>query len=166
MGGCAHGWAGPLIGFVSAGGYDQLRGSAAALGFVGAEALLRLEPEPPPARASARASAGVGPMPVFAMPARLEPGSATRLHFFEPRYRWLCRRIRADGSLTFAFVTSGCAGVGAVGALCVVPALRENEDGTFDAVIFSTCCFRLLVCFLRCDRKSYLSVLGFLVSES
>ncbi len=72
----AHGWAGPLIGFVSAGGYDQLRGSAAALGFVGAEALLRLEPEPPPARASARASAGVGPMPIFVL---VRNSASTRL---------------------------------------------------------------------------------------
>jgi len=88
---------------------------------------------------------GEGPYLLFVMRCNLHVGSAMGLHFFEPRYRWMCRRLFEDeGPHMFGFVTTGkCCG-GARGILCNISEHTMNTDGTFDVFLTATASFSLL----------------------
>eukprot|EP00747_Dinoflagellata_sp_TGD_P091293 gnl/TRDRNA2_/TRDRNA2_165004_c4_seq1.p1 gnl/TRDRNA2_/TRDRNA2_165004_c4~~gnl/TRDRNA2_/TRDRNA2_165004_c4_seq1.p1 ORF type:complete len:384 (-),score=35.15 gnl/TRDRNA2_/TRDRNA2_165004_c4_seq1:145-1203(-) len=102
---------------------------------------------------------GHGPLPLFYMGhyPGLEMGQRLQLHFFEPRYRWMCRRLLLSevagwdseglydlmpecGSKPpiFGFVTDpaprghGALGTGASGFLMMISSHHWNRDGTCD----------------------------------
>jgi len=92
--------------------------------------------------------AGDGPHLLFAMAAEdFRVGASTQLHFFEPRYRWMCRRLCVPGEQRprlFGWVTSGRPCPGARGSLCEVRRMDEDPGGTFDVAIRSIATFELL----------------------
>merc|ERR1711884_346371 len=67
------------------------------------------------------------------------------LHFFEPRYRWMCQRIfENQPPHVFGFVTHGGANSGSTGVLCEVSRFRGNDDGTFDVSFVARSSFSVL----------------------
>jgi len=76
---------------------------------------------------------GVGPYSLFCMMSRpIRPGMETMLHFFEPRYRWMCKKLLEAGKpYIFGWVTGFQPSL--VGSLCAVSNIYEGPDGTFDA---------------------------------
>lgn len=89
---------------------------------------------------------GEGPHSLFVMgSANFPVGEHTGLHFFEPRYRWMCRRI-FDGPrpYLFGFVTSGGNNIGATGSLCEVITYSANDDGTYDTMVCARRTFTVL----------------------
>lgn len=82
---------------------------------------------------------------MFAMRCRCAVGEEMGLHFFEPRYRWMCRRILAtQRPHVFAFVTCGGPWPGSTGVLCEVSRFRGNTDGTFDVKFVARSSFSIL----------------------
>eukprot|EP00435_Cladocopium_sp_Y103_P073215 s176_g42.t2 len=78
----------------------------------------------------------------FVMSCRLRLGSLLPLHFFEPRYRYMCRHLSVGG--VFGFLNEG-RGVhcGVSGVLCEVMDLSMNSNGTYDALILAKSSFTL-----------------------
>jgi len=75
---------------------------------------------------------GVGPLPFFCMYAEmLQIGEMSGLHLFEPRYRWMCRKLIAAGdankSVHFGWV-SECE----LGSLCRVSSIEVLPGGTYN----------------------------------
>lgn len=70
---------------------------------------------------------------LFVMTCRLRLGSMMQLHFFEPRYRYMCRHLTVGGR--FGFMNGGRCTRGCTGVLCEVmeARLRRPCDGC-------TCC--------------------------
>lgn len=88
---------------------------------------------------------GYGPFLMFVMACHLQVGKRMGLHFFEPRYRWMCRRILAgEPPFVFGFVTRGGAQEGSTGVLCEISQHVENVDGTFDVYIVAKAAFTLM----------------------
>lgn len=86
-----------------------------------------------------------GPYLLFVMGCRCVVGEATGLHFFEPRYRWMCQRIfENQRPHVFGFVTHGGANPGSTGVLCEVSQFRGNDDGTFDVSFVARSSFSIL----------------------
>mmetsp|Transcript_36100 Transcript_36100/g.112244 ORF Transcript_36100/g.112244 Transcript_36100/m.112244 type:complete len:361 (-) Transcript_36100:83-1165(-) len=94
------------------------------------------------------AVAGEGPYLLFSMGAEdFREGTCTALHFFEPRYRWMCSRLseaHTDRPPVFGWVTSGRPCYGARGSLCEVMKLTANRGGTFDVSIRAKAAFKLV----------------------
>lgn len=89
--------------------------------------------------------AAQGPYSMFVMGCRCDVGDSMGLHFFEPRYRWMCRRMfEGPRPHMFAFVTSGGACPGSAGVLCEVTRFRSNADGTFDVNLVARSAFSIL----------------------
>lgn len=89
--------------------------------------------------------AAQGPYLLFVMGGRCAIGEHMGLHFFEPRYRWMCRRVfEGERPHVFGFVTSGGSCPGSTGVLCEVSQFRENYDGTFDVLFVARARFSLL----------------------
>jgi len=86
---------------------------------------------------------GIGPYSLFCMMSRpIPPGVSTMLHFFEPRYRWMCKRMKEAGKpYYFGWVTGFQPNL--FGSLCEVNSVYEAADGTFDASF--TCIARFSV---------------------
>ncbi len=73
-----------------------------------------------------------GPVMLFVMTCRLRLGSMMQLHFFEPRYRYMCRHLTVGGR--FGFMNGGRCSRGCTGVLCeVMEARLWRPDGC-------TCC--------------------------
>jgi len=90
-------------------------------------------------------TAADGPYLLFVMGCRFGVGEVLGLHFFEPRYRWMCERVFANQRPhMFAFVTRGGARPGSRGVLCEISRFRRNSDGTFDVHITARTSFTLL----------------------
>lgn len=93
---------------------------------------------------------GEGPVLLFAMFARLEVQTTMGLHFFEPRYRWMCRRVLLEAPPgtrpVFGFVNQGSLAPGSKGMLCEILEHTHNEDGTFDTLVKAQAHFTLLEC--------------------
>lgn len=90
---------------------------------------------------------GDGPYLLFAMAAEnFRAGTCTALHFFEPRYKWMCKRLgeAPERPPVFGWVTSGRPCVGARGSLCEVTKLTANRGGTYDVAIRAKASFELL----------------------
>jgi len=92
-----------------------------------------------------------GPYPLFVMEADISVGDIAPITFFEPRYRWMCRQLIADGEpYYFGFITSGVAAPGNVGLLCEMrdfggkKFVSENFDGTFDVTFRAVSQFTLV----------------------
>lgn len=85
---------------------------------------------------------GEGPVMFFVMSCRLRLGTLMPLHFFEPRYRYMCRHLSVGG--VFGFLNEG-RGVhcGVSGVLCEVMDLSMNSNGTYDALILAKSSFTL-----------------------
>jgi len=89
--------------------------------------------------------AAQGPYLMFVMPCYCTVGEEMGLHFFEPRYRWMCRRIfETQRPHVFAFVTHGGTCPGSTGVLCEVLRFRRNADGTFDVNLVARSSFSVL----------------------
>jgi hypothetical protein len=89
--------------------------------------------------------AASGPHLLFVMGCRMAVGESMGLHFFEPRYRWMCERIVAGKRPhMFAFVTQGAARAGSTGVLCEVTSHNRNFNGTFDVHLVARETFALL----------------------
>jgi len=89
--------------------------------------------------------AAPGPYLMFVMPCYCDIGEEMGLHFFEPRYRWMCRRIfEAQRPHVFAFVTHGGPSPGSTGVLCEVSRFRGNPNGTFDVNFVARSSFSVL----------------------
>ncbi|CAJ1386905.1 unnamed protein product [Effrenium voratum] len=87
---------------------------------------------------------GEGPFMLFVMGCSLPVGSGMPLHFFEPRYRWMCRRLFATSPPhVFGFVTGGRAREGVEGVLCEVRDLSVNHNGTYDVFVVAKSSFVL-----------------------
>ncbi|CAK0804225.1 unnamed protein product [Prorocentrum cordatum] len=77
-------------------------------------------------------------------------GSRMALHFYEPRYCWMCKRITDAASPHepfFGFVSAegaGGAAPGDEGYLCHLGAWGESPRGTFDTAVRSIARFTLL----------------------
>merc|ERR1712129_590302 len=94
--------------------------------------------------------AAQGPYLMFVMRCHCAVGEEMGLHFFEPRYRWMCRRIFAtQRPHVFAFVTYGGPCPGSTGVLCEVSRFRENSDGTFDVKFAARSSFSVLEVWLE-----------------
>lgn len=63
-----------------------------------------------------------GPVMLFVMTCRLRLGSMMQLHFFEPRYRYMCRHLTVGGR--FGFMNGGRCSRGCTGVLCEVMEAR------------------------------------------
>lgn len=85
---------------------------------------------------------GEGPVMLFVMTCRLRLGSMMQLHFFEPRYRYMCRHLTVGGR--FGFMNGGRCSRGCTGVLCEVMELTMNSDDTYDALILAKSHFQLL----------------------
>lgn len=86
-----------------------------------------------------------GPYLMFVMGSRCEVGNEIGLHFFEPRYRWMCRRLlETERPQVFAFVTRGDGSPGSKGVLCEISRSRRNGDGTFDVIFVARSAFSVL----------------------
>jgi hypothetical protein len=86
-----------------------------------------------------------GPYLMFVMGCSCGVGDEMGLHFFEPRYRWMCRRLfEAPRPHFFAFVTRGRGCPGSKGVLCEVSRFRANADGTFDVNFVARSSFSVL----------------------
>jgi len=94
--------------------------------------------------------AAQGPYLMFVMGCRCAVGEGMGLHFFEPRYRWMCQRLvetqrsQPGTPIVFAFVTGGGACPGSTGLLCEVKRFRSNPDGTFDVNFVARSSFSVL----------------------
>eukprot|EP00438_Fugacium_kawagutii_P020417 Skav231255 [mRNA] locus=scaffold411:622954:626559:- [translate_table: standard] len=104
---------------------------------------------------------GEGPVMFFVMSFRLSLGSAVPLHFFEPRYRYMCRHL-AVGDV-FGFLNEG-RGVhcGVTGTLCEVLDLSMNSNGTFDALIMAKSKFTLAEVWLEAMPRGQPLAVGFI----
>mmetsp|Transcript_63769 Transcript_63769/g.149487 ORF Transcript_63769/g.149487 Transcript_63769/m.149487 type:complete len:268 (+) Transcript_63769:55-858(+) len=90
------------------------------------------------------APSGDGPYMLFVMGCNLVIGARMSLHFFEPRYRWMCRRLFAgEPPYMFGFVTHGRAKEGSRGVLCQVTDWSNNSNGTYDVQIRAEATFTL-----------------------
>ena len=78
-----------------------------------------------------------GPVMLFVMTCRLRLGSMMQLHFFEPRYRYMCRHLTVGGR--FGFMNGGRCTRGCTGVLCEVMEARFRRccDGVHVAHDFS-----------------------------
>jgi len=91
------------------------------------------------------AIAAQGPYLMFVKRCHCAVGEQMGLNFFEPRYRWMCRRIFATKRPhVFAFVTGEGSSPGSTGVLCEVSQFRGNGDGTFDVVFVARSSFSVL----------------------
>ncbi|CAE7527112.1 unnamed protein product [Symbiodinium natans] len=90
------------------------------------------------------AALGEGPYMLFVMGCNLPIGARMSLHFFEPRYRWMCRRLFAgEPPYMFGFVTHGRAKEGSRGLLCQATDWATNTNGTYDVHIRAEAAFNL-----------------------
>ncbi|CAE7257763.1 ephA [Symbiodinium microadriaticum] len=90
------------------------------------------------------APSGEGPYMLFVMGCNLVIGARMSLHFFEPRYRWMCRRLFAgEPPYMFGFVTHGRAKEGSRGVLCQATDWINNSNGTYDVQIRAEATFIL-----------------------
>lgn len=88
---------------------------------------------------------GEGPFMFFAIPSHLTIGDTIGLHFFEPRYRWMCQRMFSGSeSPNFGFVTSSMCRPGSHGVICEVLRHHANPNGTYDTNVKATAEFSVL----------------------
>lgn len=76
---------------------------------------------------------GNGPHLFFAMSAAVVTGKSIGLHFFEPRYRWMCQRLLEQGPpRIFGWINRGGPQLGATGYFCNADRFVLHASGSFD----------------------------------